>query len=99
MGGSETTNPAEPSEADLARSSREIAWREHNDGHRSSSNVSRRASETLLPTQREPHVETSLANGKHAAEGNTLIAADRTKVFSAQSYLRYQGDKVRYCLP
>ena len=96
MGGSETTNPAEPSSADLARSPRERAWREHNDGHRTSSNVSRRSSETHLSGLGESHSQpaSSSANGHHKAEENKLVGAERTKVFSAQSYLRYQGDKV-----
>lgn len=69
MGGKETTDPSEPSTADLAAKNRqaasELAWREHNDGYRPSG--SRRNS------------------GRSVTE---------PKVFSAQSYLRYQGDKV-----
>ena len=76
MGGAETTNPADPSQADLERSPSERAWREHNDGHRSVV-----ASSSKLPP----------ANGADKLG----TGAEKTKIFSAQSYLRYQGDKVR----
>ena len=88
MGGPETTNPAEPSEADLAKSPRLQAWREHNDGHRSSTAGSRRSSESAPGT---PVTEKSQAQG----ELKVGTGADKApKIFSAQSYLRYQGDKV-----
>lgn len=88
MGGAETTNPLEPGEADLTRSPRLQAWREHNDGHKSSGGVSRRGSETNVNSAKGEEAEGS--DGKPSLTGE-----ERTpKVFSAQSYLRYQGDKV-----
>lgn len=91
MGGPETTDPAEPSEADLAKSPRLQAWREHNDGHRSSTVGSRRSSESAPGT---PVTEKSQSQG----EIKLSTGADNApKIFSAQSYLRYQGDKVGVC--
>jgi homoserine O-acetyltransferase len=96
MGGPETTNPADPSEVELARSPRERAWRAHNDGHRSSSDMtaSRRGSVPSTPV-----VEKSSnglgAEGEMNGDGKVGVGGDRApKVFSAQSYLRYQGNKV-----
>ncbi|ORX35734.1 Alpha/Beta hydrolase protein [Kockovaella imperatae] len=82
MGGAETTNPAEPSQSDLERSASERAWREHNDGHRSS--VSGSAGSTSGKLQ---------SNSSRSSEAKLGAGAERTKIFSAQSYLRYQGDK------
>nr|XP_019011189.1 homoserine O-acetyltransferase [Kwoniella pini CBS 10737]OCF49970.1 homoserine O-acetyltransferase [Kwoniella pini CBS 10737] len=59
---------------------REIAWREHNDGHRSNSStgISRRGSDS----------------GKSSNDNKLNNEGDKQpKIFSAQSYLRYQGDK------
>ena len=93
MGGPETTNPAEPSEADLARSPRVKAWREHNDGHKTSTSMSRRSSESSRSGREGEDSSSGQVNGDG---GETLgTGADPPpKVFSAQSYLRYQGDKV-----
>ena len=89
MGGRETTDPMEPSEAELAKSPREWAWREHNDGHRSVGLGSRRSSESSISTM----------DGAGNLEGKMGTGGDRQpKIFSAQSYLRYQGDKVGPCL-
>jgi homoserine O-acetyltransferase len=93
MGGKETTNPLEPGEGDLRKAAekvdgagangeedvRERAWREHNDGHR----ASRRGSEASTPGVEEI--------GKRLGYSE---AKPQPKIFSAQSYLRYQGDKV-----
>lgn len=133
MGGEKTTNPFSPSDSDVLHSTqdrmqslREIAWREHNDGHRSSTATatsSRRNSEsgrssnpdsTKSSNLQTPDVEKKIilgendkigqgvALGSAAALGNQQqqqqdsksgASGDR-KIFSAQSYLRYQGDKV-----
>ena len=87
MGGPQTTNPADPSESDLARSPRMQAWREHNDGHRTSPAQSRRGSEAGSPMFEKSQSD--------ATADSLSASADRPppKVFSAQSYLRYQGDK------
>lgn len=95
MGGAETTDPNQPGEADKdwenneASRSGERAWREHNDGHRPVG--VRRGSGTSLKS----------ANGEEAGQTNGQdkpklgTGGDKgQKVFSAQSYLRYQGDKV-----
>ena len=93
MGGPETTDPAEPSEADLAKSPRLRAWREHNDGHRSST-LSRRGSD-LSSKGDEDGISPSQVDPKKGDKVGT--GADKPqKIFSAQSYLRYQGDKVRF---
>lgn len=103
MGGRETTDPADPSEADLntagsmdvGSSPREKAWREHNDGHRSSSglSVSRRGSVPGTPVGEKSVHEAGMGNG--GVGGKLGIGEEKPpKVFSAQSYLRYQGDKV-----
>lgn len=102
MGGQETTDPSVPSESDLAAKSPSWrAWREHNDGHRSAGArpISRSGSEG--PARREGDaaqaevVETQdvKANGNKIGTGGEAPP----KIFSAQSYLRYQGDKVRLC--
>ncbi|OCF39636.1 homoserine O-acetyltransferase [Kwoniella heveanensis CBS 569] len=88
MGGKETTDPSVPSESDLAsiKSPRERAWREHNDGHRSASGMgSRRGSDSVA-------LGSAVANGQ--APNKVGTGGDKQpKIFSAQSYLRYQGDK------
>ncbi|ORY32880.1 putative homoserine O-acetyltransferase [Naematelia encephala] len=95
MGGKETTDPAEPGEADLGRSPGWKAWREHNDGHRSA--MSRRDSGASSRDEREHSAGTS--NDENGVNGNDKGGAGgsagttQPKVFSAQSYLRYQGDK------
>ncbi|KAK4689285.1 homoserine O-acetyltransferase/O-succinyltransferase, partial [Tremellales sp. Uapishka_1] len=111
MGGNETTNPAEPSEAELEsqkiRSPREEAFQLHNDGHRlgmgsrRTSNSSSSSSLSALPNGEE-RGQTNLdlgipsRNGSGVGQGVPLglTGEERTpKIFSAQSYLRYQGDK------
>ena len=95
MGGPETTDPGE---ADLARGPRERAWREHNDGHRvgSGSSVSRRGSVPGTPVAEKTAQQAGLdgrLNGDR--EGKVGVGGQRApNVFSAQTYLRYQGDKV-----
>nr|XP_019046524.1 homoserine O-acetyltransferase [Kwoniella bestiolae CBS 10118]OCF25454.1 homoserine O-acetyltransferase [Kwoniella bestiolae CBS 10118] len=90
MGGKETTDPSSPSDSDVKQhqgieSPREIAWREHNDGHRSSSNlVSRRNSDSG---------KSSTSNGTGTQTPELEKSLKQPKIFSAQSYLRYQGDK------
>lgn len=117
MGGRETTDPLDPGEADLARSPRLRAWKEHNDGHRGRA---RKGSESSSLAGSDKDLSGvgggSSENGDDAGEegstghGNTGPASGVTlnqngklgtggerpapKVFSAQSYLRYQGDKV-----
>jgi homoserine O-acetyltransferase len=96
MGGRETTNPLDPGEADLARSPGGRALREHNDGHRGRG---RKGSES------SSHAGSGGAgseNGDGEGEGSGPLTGKlgtggerpAPKVFSAQSYLRYQGDKV-----
>jgi homoserine O-acetyltransferase len=110
MGGPETSDPREPSEADLAKSPRDDAWFAHNDGHRSSNagGASRRGSGngsrtgTATPERdggeggSSPVVERPLTNLSLGTPGTGLGTGGERhqKVFSAQSYLRYQGDKV-----
>ena len=96
MGGPETTDPSVPSAADLehgAMDARERAWREHNDGHRS---VSRRDSESRLGNEEGLNGDSG-EGGSPAGSKKLGTGGERPppKVFSAQSYLRYQGDKVR----
>ncbi|WRT66557.1 homoserine O-acetyltransferase [Kwoniella shivajii] len=120
MGGEKTTDPSAPSDSDLSSTSgsgttREKAWREHNDGHRSSSNInSRRGSNSSNSTTatgngdiQTPELEKNLllvndkigqgvALGSASAlvEGKLNTGGEKQpKIFSAQSYLRYQGDK------
>lgn len=123
MGGSETTNPAEPSDGELTRSP---AWLQHNDGHRSfatlqgsragtppipsspSSNGHNEANGADANGTGEASASSAAANGSPSgsSNGGTNISlgvprgklgtsGDRSnqKVFNAQSYLRYQGDK------
>ncbi|WOO81115.1 Homoserine O-acetyltransferase [Vanrija pseudolonga] len=116
MGGSETTNPSDPSTAELDRSS---AWREHNDGHRSFPTAhrdSRAPSPTkedgtpLTPQSLSPSSSHHTVNGNGNGDVAPLTSLDlgipsgkpklgtggdrgETKIFNAQSYLRYQGDK------
>ncbi|KAK8864579.1 homoserine O-acetyltransferase [Kwoniella newhampshirensis] len=107
MGGKETTDPSVPSESDL-RTPREKAWREHNDGYRSSSNVmSRRGSDSGRSSHSHGDGDgqgegegskavTKVAETGTATNGDKKLGTggDNTpKIFSAQSYLRYQGDK------
>lgn len=96
MGGSETTDPNEPSDGEL----RSPAWQQHNDGHRSfPSQHNSRASSPPSPTQLNgnghgngngsgTNINLGVPNGNGSSER-------KPKVFNAQSYLRYQGDKVR----
>ncbi|OCF61006.1 homoserine O-acetyltransferase [Kwoniella mangroviensis CBS 10435] len=106
MGGKKTTDPSSPSDSDVKlhneETPREIAWREHNDGHRSSSNLgSRRNSDSGKSStstsngMQTPELEKSLQDGKVGGNGTgTGTGGDKQpKIFSAQSYLRYQGDK------
>nr|XP_031863439.1 homoserine O-acetyltransferase [Kwoniella shandongensis]KAA5530511.1 homoserine O-acetyltransferase [Kwoniella shandongensis] len=111
MGGKETTDPSVPSESDLSKSPRERAWREHNDGHRSSSAVmSRRGSDSGKSNQGDSgegeaggaggssNTVTKIAEvgGSTNGTGEKKLGTGgdgAPKIFSAQSYLRYQGDK------
>ncbi|WWC89161.1 homoserine O-acetyltransferase [Kwoniella dendrophila CBS 6074] len=133
MGGEKTTNPFSPSDSDVLKnpnsdrmqSLREIAWREHNDGHRSSTATSNKSSRRNSESGKSSNQDSSASNiqtpdqekkiilgendkigqgvalGSAAALGNQQqqqtdsksgSGGDR-KIFSAQSYLRYQGDK------
>lgn len=97
MGGPETTDPSEPSESEL-NSAGKKAWREHNDGHRSMGSGSRRGSQTSTPMG-SPVVEKgdvgNMTLETSSGNGANLVAEERKpKIFSAQTYLRYQGDKV-----
>ena len=98
MGGRETTNPLDPGEADLARSPGGRAYREHNDGHRvrgrkGSESSSHAGSGGAGSENGDGDGEGS---GSGSAPGKLGVGGERPapKVFSAQSYLRYQGDKV-----
>lgn len=98
MGGRETTNPLDPGEADLARSPGGRAYREHNDGHRvrgrkGSESSSHAGSGGAGSENGDADGEGS---GSGSAPGKLGVGGERPapKVFSAQSYLRYQGDKV-----
>ncbi|RXK39320.1 homoserine O-acetyltransferase [Tremella mesenterica] len=102
MGGPETTDPNAPGESDLARSPREIAWREHNDGHKiSGAGPSRRGSESSTGSSVVKDGETTLIvdnikSKTQAGDGQSKLGTGgerAPKIFSAQSYLRYQGDK------
>ncbi|WWD03362.1 homoserine O-acetyltransferase [Kwoniella europaea PYCC6329] len=128
MGGKKTTDPSSPSDSDVKlhneETPREIAWREHNDGHRSSSNLgSRRNSDSGKSStstsngMQTPELEKSLVlgendkigqgvalgsaaalsaqqqDGKVGGNGTGTGGDKQPKIFSAQSYLRYQGDK------
>ncbi|WVR06900.1 homoserine O-acetyltransferase [Kwoniella sp. DSM 27419] len=116
MGGQETTDPSLPSESDLAaKSPREKAWREHNDGHRSASGMgsrrgsdsgrsrdgSEKGSEGQSPKPQvkaldEDKIGQGVALGSMpvaVGQGGSGAAEPQPKIFSAQSYLRYQGDK------
>ncbi|WWC94593.1 homoserine O-acetyltransferase [Kwoniella sp. B9012] len=128
MGGKKTTDPSSPSDSDVKlhneETPREIAWREHNDGHRSSSNLgSRRNSDSGKSStstsngMQTPELEKSLVlgendkigqgvalgsaaalsaqqqDGKVGGNGTGAGGDKQPKIFSAQSYLRYQGDK------
>lgn len=99
MGGRETTNPLDPGEADLQRSPRLRAWTEHNDGHRGRG---RKGSESSSLAGSDKDGEnggegSSAAGPSVDSNGKVGTGGERPapKVFSAQSYLRYQGDKVR----
>nr|ODN86941.1 homoserine O-acetyltransferase [Cryptococcus depauperatus CBS 7841] len=96
MGGQETTDPSLPSESDLAIQSPNFkAWREHNDGHRSASahSLSRSYSEKIEEKGRPTEVVQSGMVKKTEKENGIGEELAPPKVFSAQSYLRYQGDK------
>ncbi|TYJ58717.1 homoserine O-acetyltransferase [Cryptococcus floricola] len=94
MGGPETTDPSVPSASDLVKSPREKAWREHNDGHKGAGqrSASRRGSD-LSEKGTAGNAEV-VKTEEIKAEGNNVGTGEEPpKVFSAQSYLRYQGDK------
>lgn len=104
MGGRETTNPLDPGEADLARSPRLRAWTEHNDGHRGRA---RKGSESSSLAGSDKDVEGEGSASASAENGGLGVPSlnkngklgtggerPSPKVFSAQSYLRYQGHKV-----
>jgi homoserine O-acetyltransferase len=98
MGGPETTDPAYPSEAEMSRSPGTRAWMEHNDGHRS-----RRGSDGTKCLSSDHSDAARNGNGPTAlqtnANGKLGTGGERPpKVFSAQSYLRYQGEKAS-CSP
>lgn len=87
MGG---TTSSSASEGEGEGSAREEAWRLHNDGHRKAKVYRSK------PATPAANVNGAATTGER--EGGILAGA-RPKspptVFSAQSYLRYQGDKVR----
>lgn len=93
MGGTETTNPSEPSEVDI----RSPHWKQHNDGHRSfTSHQNSRAPSPPSPTQSTHSLRRDSANGSNIDLGipsGIGAGVRQPKVFNAQSYLRYQGDK------
>lgn len=72
------------SEGEGEGSAREEAWRLHNDGHRKTKGY---RSKATTPASASTTMEGPIL-------GNTRSKSPPT-VFSAQSYLRYQGDKVR----
>lgn len=96
MGGRETTNPLDPGEADLARSPNTWAWREHNDGHRGRGRKGSESSSLAGSGGHGSEAGDAEAEGSTAHHGKLGTGGERPppKVFSAQSYLRYQGDKV-----
>lgn len=89
-----------------SRTPREEAWQAHNDGHRGghhSYGISRRNTQTESEdgSQGSPVAEdrplTNLSLGVPGSREKLGTGGERApKVFSAQSYLRYQGDKVRF---
>lgn len=98
MGGPQTTDPAVPSDAELAGEA-SSAWAEHNDGHRSrlhrtSSRASNGNGSTDTDGASDDDASSNGRNGQRAANGGAT-ASPSSSTFSAQSYLRYQGDKVR----
>ncbi|AAW46520.2 homoserine O-acetyltransferase, putative [Cryptococcus deneoformans JEC21] len=98
MGGQETTDPSVPSESDLAAKSPSWrAWREHNDGHRSSGArpISRSGSEGPNRGEGDAAQAEVVKTQEVKANGNKIGTGGEAppKIFSAQSYLRYQGDK------
>jgi homoserine O-acetyltransferase len=101
MGGRETTNPLDPGEADLVKSPGGRAWREHNDGHRGRG---RKGSESSShagsngPGSENGEAGEGSTSGQDSSTGKLGTGGDKVtpKVFSAQSYLRYQGDKVSF---
>lgn len=109
MGGAETTDPNQPGEADKdwenneASRQGERAWREHNDGHRPVG-VRRGsgASGRSVGSGEDGHgagegVSKEVTKTGKIGTGATASAGDKgQKVFSAQTYLRYQGDKVSF---
>lgn len=96
MGGRETTNPLDPGEADLARSPGMKAWREHNDGHRGRGRKGSESSSHAGSGGHESEHGDVDGEGEASTSGKLGTGGERPqpKVFSAQSYLRYQGDKV-----
>ncbi|BEJ15459.1 hypothetical protein CspHIS471_0500640 [Cutaneotrichosporon sp. HIS471] len=94
MGGTETTNPLEPSEVDI----RSHHWKQHNDGHRSWAHSSQHNSRAPSP----PSPNASNRNSMDMPNGSNIdlgipsgigAGVRQPKIFNAQSYLRYQGDK------
>ncbi|KAH8823167.1 Alpha/Beta hydrolase protein [Flagelloscypha sp. PMI_526] len=61
-------------------------------GRRPQTVVPKPASEVLTPPQTPPAYQTSHNDG-HRKQLPTIPSEDRPQIFSAQSYLRYQGDK------
>ncbi|XAO21899.1 homoserine O-acetyltransferase [Cryptococcus bacillisporus CA1280] len=98
MGGQETTDPSVPSASDLAAKSPSWrAWREHNDGHRSAGTrpVSRSGSEGPARGEGDAAQVEVVKTQEVKANGSKIGTGGEAppKIFSAQSYLRYQGDK------
>lgn len=104
MGGTETTNPLDPSEMDI----RSSHWKQHNDGHRSfASRHNSRAPSPPSPTQGSHSIASNgtdskrnSVSGEHNGSNIDIgipsgigAGVRQPKVFNAQSYLRYQGDK------
>lgn len=103
MGGQETTDPSVPSASDLAAKSPSWrAWREHNDGHRSAGTrpVSRSGSEGPARGEGDAAQVEVVKTQEVKANGSKIGTGGEAppKIFSAQSYLRYQGDKVRFSM-
>ncbi|KAL7422202.1 L-homoserine-O-acetyltransferase [Cryptotrichosporon argae] len=109
MGGPETTDPLAPGTAELEHGHghghehefvRSPAWRAHNDGHRPSASASAAGSASGR-TSRAGSVdgdakETPLTSLDLGIPGGAKLGTGGErppKVFNAQSYLRYQGDK------
>ena len=111
MGGAETTDPNQPGEADKdwenneASRQGEKAWREHNDGHRPVG-VRRGSGASVNSAGSAGGIVNGDGEGQGTAQDKPKLGTgagsageNGQKVFSAQSYLRYQGDKVcRNCV-